>query len=142
MKTYKAEKFSGAVMNATTLRDGPNAAEPGEYVRVGEPIDVELQRPCSLSEALNVIEAWGMRGNTLEGDDVDRLRALTDRIAPRQAVLEMEFGPHDILVIESEKMLSETVRNKLHDGVMKAVTSDTIRALILDGGLTVKVLHR
>ena len=42
------------------------------------------ERPCSLSEALNVIEHWGRRGNTLQGDDVARLRALTDKIAPAE----------------------------------------------------------
>jgi hypothetical protein len=44
------------------------------------------QSPASINEALNVIEHWGIRGNTLSGDDVDRFRALVDKIAPRESV--------------------------------------------------------
>ena len=44
----------------------------------------QQETPCSLNEALNVIENWGRRGNTLNGDDVSRFRALADKIAPAQ----------------------------------------------------------
>lgn len=38
--------------------------------------------PCSLAEALNVIEKWADHGNLLHGDDIPRLRAMVNRIAP------------------------------------------------------------
>jgi hypothetical protein len=44
------------------------------------------QTPAYIGHALNVIEHWGTRGNTLSSDDVDRLRALADKIAPREPV--------------------------------------------------------
>ncbi len=59
------------------------------------------ERPCSLAEALNVIEHLGRRGNTLHGGDVNRLRALTDKIAPAergQAVGEKS----DVWVVQDE----------------------------------------
>ncbi|MEO9079616.1 MAG: hypothetical protein ABI268_09925 [Rhodanobacter sp.] len=42
------------------------------------------QSPCSLNEALAVIEQWELQGYTLQGDDGDRLHALSDKIAPRE----------------------------------------------------------
>lgn len=46
------------------------------------PAQAAQETPCSLNEALAVIEAWADRGNRLDGDDAPRLRAIADRIAP------------------------------------------------------------
>jgi hypothetical protein len=55
------------------------------YVAVPLAILAERQQaanPCSLSEALNVLENLALRGNTLSGDDVPRFQALVSKIAP------------------------------------------------------------
>jgi len=43
------------------------------------------ETPCSLAEALTVLENWALQGNMLSGDDIPHFRAIADRIAPMLA---------------------------------------------------------
>jgi hypothetical protein len=85
------------------------------------------QSPASINEALNVIEHWGIRGNTLSGDDVDRFRALVDKIAPRDPVKvtddafenwwyqmmheSFDFGPHEERYTDVDEYLAKLAWN-------------------------------
>ena len=68
-------------------REAFKATGQPKHQAMADAIDAEIQRQaqvksCSLSEALNTLEAWSLQGNTLTGDDVDRFHATADRIAP------------------------------------------------------------
>ncbi len=66
------------------LQDNPQNSWSIKPMFQHPPAQPAQETPCSLREALNVIEHWGRRGNTLNGADVDRFRALADKIAPVQ----------------------------------------------------------
>lgn len=69
------------ILGTVHRTDGPCFVYEQSVTACNRLESAKADAPCSLSEALNVIENWAMRGNTLFGDDVDRFRALADKIA-------------------------------------------------------------
>lgn len=61
--------------------------------------------------------------------------------AEETQVVEVPWGPNDLLVIESPGLLSHDQVARIQAGVKEALDSG-VSVMVLDRGLTVKVLHR
>jgi hypothetical protein len=77
--------MSNSKVSDAEIRKAIECGGHGYQAEILERILAERQsaaNPCSLSEALNVLENWALHGNTLSGDDVLRFQALVSKIAP------------------------------------------------------------
>lgn len=57
-------------------------------------------------------------------------------------VIEIPFGENDILVVEGPKRFSREQANAIRAAVEGALNSGSVRLMIFEEGVTVKVLHR
>lgn len=55
---------------------------------------------------------------------------------------EVPFGPNDILLIECDHRLSAEQLDRLRSQLRVAMTTEGLNLMVLDNGLTAKVLHR
>ena len=111
----------GSEWTAEKIRELSRTLKSGDYdgvnlmaawIRLNEYADLldkqaSAEPPCSLNEALNVIEKWADNGNQLHGDDIPRLRASIDRIAPAQ--------PAGVSDVQVRAMVDASLRWRLPD---------------------------
>lgn len=83
------ERFKAAFAEHSAISPGYDGCIRAAIEAV---LSAEPAAPCSLNEALVVIEAWANQGYTLSEDDVLRFRAIADRIAPEPAAHGKEWS--------------------------------------------------
>lgn len=59
-----------------------------------------------------------------------------------QQVVEVDWGPNDLLVVTTDRHLSAEQRESLRAALTAAASGDGRKALVLDGGLSLTVLHK
>lgn len=113
-------------------------AEPGDYVRAGDPL-IEVRpdpTPLELAEAKRNLERTQIEKNNLERE-LERLRVLRERnLVSQQEYDQMELRYHDVdvrLQINSERLgLLESGRVSIGDTVIESIIRSPIDGFILE----------